>query len=144
MKSGPLSAKGLPFSVPRAMTSTPLSAHQTLDLVRSRRLRPGRYTALSGVVSSGTPVPDTLQWAPYRSAMGRSKATNGLRPEVGRKGVQEPAKVCLLNRLPGQAEADVERLDGPALPGQLGDQDGAVDTTAGQHGVAAAGHRSPR
>ena len=37
-----LSANGLPFSVPRAMVCTPLSAHQTLDLASRSRLRPGR------------------------------------------------------------------------------------------------------
>ena len=34
-------------------------------------------TAASDVVSSGTSVPETLQWAPYTSAIGRSRTTSG-------------------------------------------------------------------
>ena len=38
-----------------------------------------------------------------------------------------------LGRFPRQPEAQVDRMDGPTLAQELGDEDGAVETSARQH-----------
>ena len=75
--------------------------------------------------------------APMRSVdVGDRKVEHDQRTwsEVGRKCVQEPSKMRLFSCLPCEAEADVERLHGPTLAAQVGDQDGAVDPAACEHG----------
>ena len=54
-------------------------------------------------------------------------------------------RCALFGCLPREAEPDVERLHDPALSGQVGDQDRAVDPAAGEDGEGpSAGHGSPR
>ena len=131
-KSALLSAKGFPLSVPRAMVPTPLSTHQTLALDKRSRLRPGRKTAASDVVSSGTSVPETLQWAPYTSAIGSPSATSGRVSRSAGQASRNLPEVRLLGRLPREPEPHVDRVHDPAVSGLVGNEHRAVDTAADQ------------
>ena len=55
-------------------------------------------------------------------------------PAVRRQRVEEPAEMLLLDRFPGETEADVDRLHDLAPTALLGHEDCAVDPAAGQHG----------
>ena len=51
-----------------------------------------------------------------------------------RHGVEEAAQVVQLHRLPEEAAADIERVDGGAAPQRLAEEDGAVEAAADEDG----------
>ena len=113
-----LSANGLPARVPRAMAPTPCSAHHTLGLASSRRLRPGQVHGLVGGRLVGhvgaRHAPVRAVHVADREVEADQRTGRGAR----RAGVEEASQVGLLVGLPGQAEADVDRAgrrrpDGP-------------------------------
>ena len=130
--SGVLSGNGLDPRQPSASAPTCRSRHQTEALTVSRRFRPGKYTASSGVSEPGTPRrPCSSAGRRHReSALRARRAFPVADPNFG----EERCERRQFHLLPPQSAANVERINARIIPQQFDGKDRAIESAADEDG----------